>query len=67
MTAVDVPYTANVTVTSKDGKTTYSHPINGTYHGTLIVNLRVEKEEEPLIPTSVITSNISQPAPVTPS
>ena len=66
MAMVDVPYTALVTVKSEDDSTEYSYPINGTYQSTTVVNVHVEKEEEPLIPTSVIDSNVSETALIAP-
>ena len=62
---VDVPYTALVTVKSKDGKETYTDPINGTYSGTSIVNVHVEVNQESLIQTPEM--NESQTVPVAPT
>mgnify|MGYP001289403249 CR=1 FL=1 len=61
---VDVPFTATVNVAMDNTSESYSYPINGTYHGTRFINVKVNITEEPLqgqeMPTSPIYLGLPQ-------
>lgn len=57
---VEVPFTAQVNVTSDEGSVIHSYPINGSYQGTRYIGIKINVTEESLNHALVAEQNISQ-------